>query len=650
MALRKRFVLPKDSRNAAMVIRRNCDRIDPYLTMWRLNTMLATYYAAGYRVFDQINPTTGHLVARFTEAEDDKHMHPLGEGQLLYQVQQIMGFLGSMNTRPVATSTVKTLDAIRQQGAANAILGSIYRPQTLEHINTELDYNFSYLGFGCLNVSVEDHNSLGMYNEIEVVHPFEVLPLPFLRIGQTNPLGITRRRLISKDSLIEVYGKRKVKQLEDDKSNSMHDFEAGDPMDFLDLSGTSFANYGQVYSMGTGAPFDNKIRVFEIAETWIYGPMNTVERMLVTCGDVALEDRDLSETESYCPLVYRRCYENGTFWGAGHFTMAFGATRRAELLRKSVFRTLINQESWPVLLLPHGQVNERTALGKFNGSKLRYLKYTTDMAMDRPPTPMAIQPLGTNASTVQIAQFLEATASTVNPVPDLAADKGRIDSAAAIQFLDQEQKRSITGLMTKKRQLLGEAARVSAQRAVDLLMQDPRMIQVPKLTLDLVGTVIDAKTKKIGFEDNPLPNIGRLEFTIMEGHPSNGLSAKMESMQLVGSGMQSADQFKLFCVQNDIDLAMDLSDVRQAHDNAVENILFLYNDGEQPQQVLINTNSVRADIELMVLDPFLASREFLEASTDVQSALLMYQNTLRTQLGNLLPPNVIMPQVGGLPA
>jgi len=648
MAFRKKFELPKDPRNAAMVVRRNCNRLDPYLTMWRLNTMMATYYAAGYRVFDQINPHTGHIVARFTETEDDKHMHPLGEGQLLYQVQQIMGFLGSMDTTPVATASIKTLDSIRQQGAANAILGSTYRPQSLEQVNTELDYNFAYLGFGCLAVSVEDHPSLGMYNELEVVHPFEVLPLPFLRIGQTNPLGVTRRRLITRESLVEVYDKRTVKRLEDDKSHAMHDLEAGDPMDFLDLSGTSLANFGQVYSMGSGAPFDNKVRVFEVAETWTYGPLNTVDRMLVTCGDVPLEDRDLSQTESYCPLVYRRCYENGTFWGAGHFTMAFGATRRAELLRKAVFRTLLNQESWPVLLLPHGTVNDRTALGKFSGSKLRYLKYTTDMALDRPPSPMAIQPLGANASTVQIAQFLEATAQTVNPVPDLAQDKGRIDSAAAIQFLDQEQKRPITALLNRKRQLLGEAARVSAQRAVDLLMQDPRMIAVPKLSLDLIGTVIDPETKKIGFEDNPLPNIGRLTFTIMEGQPSGGLGAKLESMQLVGSGMQSPDQFKLFCVKNDIDLAMDLGDVRQAYDNAVENILFLYNDGMQPQQVLINTNSLRADIELMVLDPFLASREFLQSSTDVQGALLAYQNILRSQLGNLLPPNVMMPQVGML--
>lgn len=650
MAFRKKFVLPTNATDAAKVIRRNCDRLDPYLTMWRLNTMLATYYAAGYRVFDQLNPNTGHLVARFTETEDDKQTHSLGEGQLLYQVQQIMGFLGAMDSRPVATATIKTLDSLRQQGAANAILGSTYRPQTLEPVMTELDYNFAYLGFGCLHVSVEDHPSLGMYNELEVVHPFEVMPLPFLRIGQTNPLGVTRRRLLTRDSLVEVYGERAVKKLENDKSHRMFDLQAGDPMDFLDLSGTSLANYGQVYSFGTNVPIDNHVRVFEVAETWTYGPMNTVDRMMVSCGEVAIEDRNFEQTETYCPLVYRRCYENGTFWGAGHFTMAFGATRRAELLRKAVFRTLINQESWPVLLLPHGAVNERTGLGKFSGSKLRYLKYTTDMALDRPPAPMAIQPLGTNSSSVQIAQFLEATAQTVNPVPDLAQDKGRIDSAAAIQFLDQEQKRPITALLNRKRQLLGEAARVGAQRAVDLLMQDPRMIAVPKLSLDLVGTVIDPETKKIGFENNPLPNIGRLEFTIMEGHPSNGLGAKMEAMQLVGSGMQSPDQFKLFCVKNNIDLAMDLSDVRQAHDNAIENILFLYNDGQEPQQVLINTNSLRADVELMILDPFLASREFLQSSVDVQQALLTYQNTLRSQMGNLLPPNVEMPMVGAMPA
>lgn len=635
---------------AATIVRRNCDRNDSYLTMWRLNTMIAMYYAAGYRVFDQLNPHSGHVVARFTEPEDDKHTHPLGEGQLLYQVQQIMGYLGAMDARPVATSTIKTLEAVRQQGAANAILGSIHRPQSTESILTELDYNLAYLGFGCLAVSVEDHPTMGMYNELEVVHPFEVMPLPFLRIGQTTPLGVTRRRLLTEASLREVYGNRIVKRLRENAKHSSHELESGDPLDFMDLSGTPLANWGQVYSLSSGETLDTRVRAFEIAETWVYGPMGTVERFLVTCGDVAIEDRDLSGTETYCPLVYRRCYENGTFWGAGHFTMAFGANRRAELLRKAVFRTLINQESWPVLLLPHGQINERTALGKFSGSKLRYLKYSTDMAMDRPPAPMAIQPLGTNTSTVQIAQFLEATGQTVNPVPDLAADKGRIDSAAAIQYLDQEQKRPITALLSRKKQLLGEAARVSAQRATALLQDEPRMIQVPKLSLDLVGTVIDAETKKIGFEQNPLPNIGRLEFSIMEGHPSNGLSAKLESMQLVGSGLQSADQFKLFCVKNNIDLAMDLSDVRQAYDNAVENILFLYNDGQEPQQVLINTNSLRADIELMVLDPFLASREFLQASVDVQQALLLYQNTLRTQLGNLMPPNVQMPQVGALPA
>jgi hypothetical protein len=637
MAFRQKIVLPEDSNAAAQVIRRNCDRMDPFLTMYRLNAQIATYYAAGYRVFDQVNPMTGTLQARFTEAEDDRHVHPLGEGNLLYQVQQIMGFLGSMNTSPVATSTIKTLEAIRQQGAANAILGSLYRPQAYEHVMTELDYNYSYLGFGAVHVGVEEHVAMGLYTEFDVVHPFEVMPFPFLKPGFTVPEGVCRRRLLTRESLVEVYGERAVKMLEDTHEHSSFTIPIGDSLD-LDLSGTTLSNYGQVYNFGSRQPSDVDLEAFEIIETWIYGPMGTVDRMLVTCGDVALEDKDFSDTETYCPLVYRRCYENGTFWGAGHFTMAFGSSRRAELLRKSVFRSLINQESWPIVILPQGQVNERTAMGKLADGGLRYMKVGYDIGIDRPPTPMVVGPVSQSPGTAQLAQYLEMTAAQVNPVPDLSQDKGRVDSAQGLQYLDQESKRSITTIMRGKRQLLGDAFRVCAQRAVATLMEAPRRIPVPNLTLDLVGTSIDPETMEIGFENNPLPNIGRLKFEILEGHTNQGIGAKLEGLQLVQGQMQSFEQFQLFCVKNNIDLAMDMSEIRQAYNNAIMNILLIYNDGQESQQVAINTNSVRADVELLVLNPFLATREFLNASIDVQEALLQYQNILMTQLNVLLPP------------
>jgi hypothetical protein len=646
MGLRQRIVLPEDSDQAAIVIRRNCDRMDSLLTMWRLNVQIATHYAAGYRSFNQINPETGEVVARFTDAEDDRHIHPLGEGNYLFEVQQIMGFLGSMNTSPTAKSeNNKTLDAIRQQGAANAILGSIYRNQNYDEVMTELDYNYAHLGFGCLHVGVEEHIAMGLYTELEAVHPFEVMPFPYLRPGFTAADGVTRRRLLTRDSLVAVYGESIIKKVEATRKHSFYTIPLGDSLD-LDLSGTALSNYGQVYNFTGDAPQKDTVDAFEVSETWIYGPMGTVERMLVTCGDVAIEDRDFEGTETYCPLVYRRCYENGTFWGAGHFVMAFGAHRRAELLRKSLFKSLINQDKWPIVVLPQGQVNERTALGKLGGSGLRYMKVGYDLGIDRPVSPIVVSPVGTSPGTAQMAEYLEATSRSVNPVPDLSQDKGRVDSAQGLQYLDQEAKRPITSILRGKKQLLGAAGRVMAQRAVAALQENPRRIPVPKLSLDLVGTVIDPETMEIEFTVNPLPNIGRLSFSIMEGQPSSGVGAKMEGLQLVAGQLQSLEAFQLFCVENDIDLALDLKPIRQAYNNAVLNILLLYNDGQTSQQALINTNSVRAEIELLVLNPFLSSREFLGASVDVQEALLMYQQILRNQMNILLPP---VPETAAVP-
>jgi hypothetical protein len=383
-------------------------------------------------------------------------------------------------------------------------------------------------------------------------------------------------------------------------------------------------------------------QVCKVRETWIHGPRGTVSRYIVSSGDVVIDDQDLSKVEAYCPVGFARFMDNGTFHGAGLFDLMFGIVREMERLMKSLFNNIRTMDRYGVVLLPQGTINERAAMREV-GHGLRYLSYTKDALMGDEFRPMVIQPFNAGEVPGKVAQFAKSVADGLSPVQDLLAEKGRVDSASGLQFLDEQISKAMTNPTSGVQVAFGTMYRSVVAKAAGQMLVSRRALPVNKLTTELAGAVIDPDNGTVSFEQNPLPNFSQIAFTVRDTAPKSEVVRKQEAMGMLSAGLTDPDGVKLFMMKEGIDVAMWMEEEKSAYESVVRNILLLFGDGTTTQQIVLTPHTSRPDIQIRVLSAFMSNPIMGVASPAVQDAFKAYREALIGFMGQTLPAMVPNP-------
>jgi len=69
----------------------------------------------------------------------------------------------------------------------------------------------------------------------------------------------------------------------------------------------------------------------------------------------------------------------------------------------------------------------------------------------------------------------------------------------------------------------------------------------------------------------------------------------------------------------------------------VRNCLFLYGDGKEPGQVVLTPQTTKPEMQIRVLNSFMASPTMAVAGPEVQNAFIEYHKTLMSFMGLVLP-------------
>jgi hypothetical protein len=384
------------------------------------------------------------------------------------------------------------------------------------------------------------------------------------------------------------------------------------------------------------------------------GPRGTVSRYVVSSGDVVLEDRDLTGVETYCPIGFARFMDNGTFHGAGLFDLMFGIVREMERMLKSLFNNVRDIDKYGLLVMPQGTMNER-AMMRDIGKGLRYVSYSKDALIGDDFKPLVIQPYNAGDVPGKVAQFAKAISDSLSPVQDLLAEKGRVDSASGLQFLDEQISKAMTNPTSGVQAAFGGMYKSLVAKASREMLLSQRAIPVNKLTLDLAGAVIDPEDGTVSFKKNPIPNFSQISFTVKDTAPKSEVVRKQEAMSLLQAGMTDPEGVKLFAMKEGLDFALWMDEEKSAYESVIRNILLLYGDGENTQQIVLTPHTCRPDLQLRVLSAFMANPIMTLASPAVQDAFKSYRESLISFMGQSLPamvPNpddvaIVNPQMAG---
>tara|TARA_Y100001973_G_scaffold88233_1_gene133150 strand:+ start:630 stop:2627 length:1998 start_codon:yes stop_codon:yes gene_type:complete len=633
--------LPKDKKSLARVISLHVDRELSRLSYRRSMWLLAWYYLNGYRRFDAFDPGRNHIVPHYLDKDGNLEFQ---SQDLISMIDRITGRLSSMDLRPKALRQGNSLAGLRERASAQLIADAVFSEHQIEEVKAQFASIFVTLGSCGITGHITEHPTIGLSADLEVVHPKELFPFPSLNVDNSKVRGLVRQRMVPLSFLKNIYGNKIEKNKKDmdvwvwEQGHNMEVPEEENEINQAypkNMYGASGLNY-------KAGKYETEMDVVKIREVWIDGPRGTCSRYIVSSGDYVIEDQDLSELEVYCPIGFARFMDTGTFHGIGMFDLMFSLVRELERMMKSLFNNVRDIDKYGVVLLPHGTINDRAMLRDV-GKGLRYMTYSKDALMGEDFKPIVISPHNAGDAPGKVAGFARDIMKQISPLQDLIAEKGRVDSAAGLQFLDDQLNRAMTNPTSGLQRAFGQMYKSTVSAATRHIVVSNPSLPVNKLTLDLAGAIIDQETSTVNFKQNPIPNMSQVSFAVREINPKSELARKQEAMQLLDKRMTDPTGVKLFALKEGLDFAMWMDEEKAAYEMVVRNILTLFGSGGDPQQIIITPHTSRPDIQLRVLSAFMTGPTMGVASPQVQDSFKVYREALISFMGQTLPAMVPNP-------
>jgi hypothetical protein len=137
----------------------------------------------------------------------------------------------------------------------------------------------------------------------------------------------------------------------------------------------------------------------------------------------------------------------------------------------------------------------------------------------------------------------------------------------------------------------------------------------------------------VSFESNPLPSLSQLSFKIKDINPRSKVARKQEALALQQQFQIDPDTFMLFALKEGLDFAMWTDEHQSAYESVVRNCLLLYGDGKTPGQVVLTPQTSKPEMQIRVLNSFMAGPTMMVASAEVQNAFIEYHKTLMGFMG-----------------
>lgn len=605
---------------------------------------LAWYYLQGVRKFAVYNTATGQVVPQLAEDEGREFR----DQEILTRINAVAGRIQGFDFRPMAKANGASLGAKRDRAKAQAIADAIVSDTEIDRVKEMYAYYLACLGGAGLTGHVVDHPVVGLTSELKVVHPKELAPFPSVGQDYSRTAGIMWTRNIPMDRAREVYGGR----LEGKKAE-LDWFEAdqGDSWSDEQHEGATDGSWARGQSGFRHTSDQQYADILRVRELWMLGPGGTVTEYAATSGGVVLQREDYSQMEVYCPVEYSRFLNNGTWHGAGMFDVLFGIHRRAERMLRNLFNNIEDADRYGVLVLPQGEMNTRTFLTDVGqGLKVAMWEPEVDGSGIRP---FAMSPVTTGDLPGKVAQFAKDQMAAVDPLKDLVEEKGRADSAAALNRLDQAIGQKFTTVSLNTTRAWGTVYKHLTQMAGGGLIGGRRRIPLKHVNMDLAGLIIDRRGGTASFdEEQPLPKLSGLTFGIQSDNPRSPaamLEAAIRNWQLGLFGQDPSD-FRLWALEAGVDVDLWLHEEKGAYECAVMNVLVLYGNGEQPGELVLTPETSRPELEMKVVRGFMSGPMMKVASPEVVDAFRAYLGELMMFQGTVMPqgmPTLGDPGVGG---
>lgn len=635
--------LPKDEEQLSKAVNAHFERCYveamPYFTRMRV----AEAYLAGARIFKVINATTGEVKAFYPE--DD--FKAFKSADLIRLIDRVTGHLNSYDMTCKINRVGTSLTAVREAAAGQILVDAALAPDAVSEAQRIFNWTFASKGSCGITAKVKDSASmLGLETELQIIPPYELVPYPAIREDLTKLAGIGRQSYVSVSSLRKKLGTAKLKAAFEKR---LYWFKAqpGTNIQMESIVGDLAGSYG-LYGMYGNEPHTNTAvgsmenreenGYVRIRELWIKAPGGLCTRKVTVSGNAVLEDINYEEKgiEAYVPIGFARFIENGTFYGAGMYDLLFSTVREIEKMHDVLFKNVADDASCGYILLPQGSSNMEL-VAKPVDKGLKIISYEPDPYGTSGHRPIEVRPVSTSDKATNTTAYAMGYLNTLNPLQDLVAEKGRIDSQTGLAFLQEYINKAMTNQTSGLVQAFSTMYRSVLGQTIQRLVSNNRAIPVTRVSLDLAGAIVDWRDGTVQFKVVPIGSLRGVKCEPRLTEFRSMQQRKAEAQEWLKLAMVTPMQVLIKSIIEGWDLPVWMDSEQSAVQSCIQDILTLYGDGETPGAVEVNPNFNRPEIQLPIIDAFMASEKMRVASIDVQNSFISWREQLQTFIGRTLP-------------
>ena len=670
-----KFYLPTDLDALYNAIRQLLTAAEPTLNIRKVTWQLVQHYLQGVRDFDAINYSDGTVRIGYYDQEGRLRFKL---EDLIPKLQTELGRLYRMDLSPAVEKKSFGLDSIRQASISQMVLDDVLPDNKLDLI--KLDALPPFLRFGTLGLyAYEDTDHTGrIVPEIEIVMPWELVPIPAEPQTTADICGLMRHRWVTLDWLRKhsMFKKKSAAEI----AKILDGVEVHD-MSFSDSPSGNFAESvsttgeasqsgpptGQVETIKNELDKLDKLKeeatgevtrarrdkdaadrdaeqaqqLVRLTETWLVSNQMYVERYTITAHPKVIFDKSYEKKEQpIMPLWVARYSDVGGFYGRGYAETLIPINAEIEAAMENLFTNVQELDNYGILCVPTGLGITAQDFNVTGRPKIVWYSADPIMPQERPfniaPANAGLMP----SKIIEMGRGVQDDIAKQSPM--FAGDApGRLDSARSLGLLYEASSVPLTGPIAS----LAEAFSGIYMAALDICRRNWKQLDLSAASLTdeaIVGVVFDPKSGTINLDQNPIPHPSKVRISVRSRNPVSPEQEKAELQGALTNQVLTPMEFRIEARKRGLDIPVGNPQEWENYRRAVLNVLMLFGDGTTPGEPFLSENDM-FQVHMYVISAFMAKPEYSLASPAVRDAFEKTLMSIKKRLG-MLPPGTPYPE------
>lgn len=612
-------VLPKNEAQLELVMKKLLSDGKRFRHVPEINWWFIHYYLQGARNFENVNYSTGTLDVSYVDSEG---LLSFRYDDITAKFQSQIGRLLQINLSPRVGKRSVGLDSLRNASIAQVALDFAFPASKVEDL--QLDVVPKLTKYGCLGLAVwAEGDDMG----IDVVPPWEILPIPPNPVEDNDVRGLIRHRSVPLDWIqsldvtphksAKVYNEmERVVYPKAEKPAKAGETQGGNLLGEKPAASPVMGFNVDAVSGNKGKKDETTHDIVEFVETYIWNSAGYLRDYYIFAGGKHLFHKNYNDAKLYVPLQIVRDIKTGGFWGRSFVSTLLPLNQEMEFTLGRLLQNVQDIDAYGMLVEPTSSGVPSEILRSDDG--IKRVRYEPDY-MSPEIKPYQIKPVNAGTGPVNTAKIVSELTDKIANQPNALMQgdaPGRVDNSKALGFLFEVSNVPLTSTAVGLSIAVSNCYRVILGIA-GIRWPKEKLVSVTMLDDTLAGISLDPTSGTMKLEDNNIPHPDEVEIGIKATLPKSKEQEKMELKEALATQTIDLFEYRITIRKKGIELPVGNEAEWQNYRRATLENIMLFGDGQTPGKIIVGDRDIH-EIHMRVLQPFMARPEYYLASPEVR--------------------------------